>query len=75
MSRSVGTRRAPKITAAVRDSILFLTGIALIVNEVVIRDGPERPTVLLLLAGMVGLPAFLRADERHDDPPGPEAKP
>jgi hypothetical protein len=50
-----------------RDGLLFLTGLALIVNEAVIRSGPERPTLLLLYAAMVGLPAFLRADSRRAD--------
>jgi hypothetical protein len=57
-----------------RDGLLFLTGLGLIVNEAVIRNGPERPTLLLLYAAMVGLPAFLRQDERrangsHEEPP------
>ena len=49
-----------------RDVILFLTGLGLIVNEAVLREGPERPTLLVLYAGMVGLPAFLRRDEKND---------
>lgn len=49
-----------------RDVILFFTGIGLIVNEAVLREGPERPTLLVLYAGMVGLPAFLRRDEKAD---------
>lgn len=57
-----------------RDTVLFTTGLALIVNEAVLRSGPERPTLLVLYAGMVGLPAVLRADDRRrttgsaDDP-------
>lgn len=54
-----------------RDAVLFLTGIGLIVHEATIRTGPERPTLLLLYAGMVGLPAFLRADEKRQDQPQP----
>jgi hypothetical protein len=60
-----------------RDTVLFLTGIALIINEAVIRSGPERPTLLVLYAGMVGLPAFLRIDERRastPDEPSPESR-
>lgn len=49
-----------------RDVILFLTGLGLIVYEAVLREGPERPTLLVLYAGMVGLPAFLRRDEKAD---------
>lgn len=52
-----------------RDGLLFLTGLALIVNEAVIRTGPERPTLLVLYAAMVGLPAFLRADDRRANGP------
>lgn len=52
-----------------RDGTLFLTGLALIVYEAVIRVGPERPTFLLLYGGMVGLPAFLRSDERRSSAP------
>lgn len=42
-----------------RDALLFLAGLALIIFEAAIREGAERPTFLLLYAGMVGLPAFL----------------
>ena len=48
-----------------RDATLFLTGLGLLIHELVIRQGPERPTVLLLLAGILGVPAFLRADEKR----------
>jgi hypothetical protein len=60
-----------------RDAALFLTGLGLIVYEAVVRTGPERPTLLLLYAGMVGLPAFLRADERRvpQDPTPEESSP
>lgn len=46
-----------------RDTILFATGLGLTVHEAVIRDGPERPTLLVLFAAMMGLPFILRADE------------
>jgi hypothetical protein len=49
-----------------RDALLFLTGLGLLIHELVIRTGPERPTVLLLLAGILGVPAFLRADEKRE---------
>lgn len=54
-----------------RDTLLFLTGLGLIIHEAVLRTGPERPTLLLLYAGMLGLPAFLRADEKRQDQPNP----
>jgi hypothetical protein len=47
-----------------RDSILFFAGLAGILHETV-RDGVERPSLLLLFATMAGLPAFLRLDERR----------
>lgn len=56
-----------------RDTLLFLTGLGLIVYEAVLRTGPERPTLLLLYAGMTGLPAFLRTgDARSSERPEPE---
>lgn len=32
------------------------------VHETVLRDASERPTLLLLFAAMMGLPAFLAGD-------------
>lgn len=51
--------------SSVRDVVLFLTGLAGIVYEAL--SGLERPTLLLLYAALVGLPSFLRADERNGD--------
>lgn len=50
----------------VRDVLLFIGGMAGIVHETLLAP-TERPTLLLLFAAMVGLPAFLRADDRRDD--------
>lgn len=44
--------------------ILFFAGIGLIVQEAQ-RNGAERPTLLLLYAAMIGLPAFLQRDDRN----------
>lgn len=55
-----------------RDTVLFLTGIALIINEAVIRSGPERYGLLVLYSGMVGLPALLRVDEKRAGKPDSE---
>lgn len=46
-----------------RDTILFVVGLAGIVYEAVV-SGTDRPTLLILYAAMVGLPAFLRSDEK-----------
>lgn len=71
--------RLPKIT---RDLVLFATGLVLTINEAVWRDGPERPTFLVLYAGMMGLPAILQAEvfrkngtNGSSSKPKPKAKP
>jgi len=51
-----------------RDVILFIFGILGIVYETAF-DNVDRPSLLVLFAAMVGLPAFLRSDERHKDDP------
>ena len=48
----------------VRDPGLFIGGFLGVVHETIISQ-VERPTLLLLFAAMMGLPAFLRADERN----------
>lgn len=48
----------------VRDVLLFLGGLAGTAHEVVVSSG-ERPVLLGFLAAMMGLPLFLRADERN----------
>jgi hypothetical protein len=49
-----------------RDTLLFLGGLAGAAHETLIAP-VERPTLLILFAGMMGLPAFLRADERKQE--------
>ena len=48
----------------VRDIVLFFAGLAGVAYEAAAQSG-ERPTLLLLYAAMMGLPAFLRQDERN----------
>ena len=57
--------------AAWRDTILFMVGLGLIIYEAVARTGPERWGLLVLYAGMVGLPLVLHGDERAADGPPP----
>lgn len=45
-----------------RDSVLFAAGLLGVLHETVFSE-QDRPTLLLLFAAMMGLPAFLRADE------------
>ena len=46
----------------VRDGILFFAGLLGVAHQTII--GPAEPTLLLLFAGMMGLPAVIRADEK-----------
>jgi hypothetical protein len=46
-----------------RDGVLFIVGLGGIVYETLVTGG-DRPTLLVLFAAMVGLPAFLRTDEK-----------
>lgn len=62
---------SPRSLRTARSIILFVVGIAGIVYETLIEQG-DKPTLLILFAAMVGLPAFLRIDEgKHDgkEPP------
>lgn len=49
----------------IRDIVLFFSGLAGVFYETVISVS-ERPTLLLMFAAMMGLPAFLRTDEKPD---------
>lgn len=51
-----------------RDIILFFGGLAGVFNETVLTTA-ERPTLLILFAAMMGLPAFLRSDDKNQPPP------
>lgn len=46
-----------------RDGVLFCVGLIGIAHETLIAKA-DRPTLLLLFAGMIGLPAFLQRDEK-----------
>jgi hypothetical protein len=54
-------RRGWQVT---RDKLLFWVGLGGFVFELASRQA-ERPTVLLILAGMMGLPAFIQRDEQE----------
>jgi len=58
---------------AIRDILLFVGGLAGVFHETVLTTGTERPTLLILFAAMMGLPAFLRQDAKQNnqkaDPP------
>lgn len=70
MAQSTKRRfRFPKIG---RDTLLFIGGMAGIFHETVIQE-TERSALLVLFATMIGLPAFLRSDEKDAEvaPPAP----
>jgi hypothetical protein len=75
------TARVRPSRAGWRDAVLFLTGLGLTIHEAIVYSGPERWGLLMLFAGMMGTPVFLRGDERRQangtspDPPpaAPEA--
>lgn len=46
-----------------RDAALFLAGLGGIAHETLVSK-IDRPGLLVLFGAMVGLPAFLRGDER-----------
>lgn len=56
---------------AVRSVVLFVGGLAGIAHQTLIAT-QEKPTLLVLFAAMIGLPAFLRSDEKHAEPPPPQ---
>lgn len=53
-----------------RDKMIFGTGLALTVNEIAFQSGPERPYILILLSGMMGLPVFLNQDAKKNGDKG-----
>jgi hypothetical protein len=56
----MSTWKWPTIT---RDTVLFAVGLGGIVHETLIFDGDPRTQLLVLFAGMVGLPVAIRRDE------------
>lgn len=56
---------AGKWRGITRDGILFVVGVLGIAHEIFLNHGPERPFLLAILGALVGLPLFLRADERN----------
>jgi hypothetical protein len=50
----------------IRSAALFVFGLAGI-TYVTVTEGTERPTLLLIFAACLGLPAFLGLDERRHD--------
>lgn len=48
----------------IRDIVLFFGGLGGVAHETLVST-TDRPTLLLLFAAMMGLPAFLRQDAKN----------
>lgn len=59
----MAARKWPRIT---RDTVLFVAGLAGVFYETVFTKG-DRPSLLFLFGAMIGLPAFLRSDEKNSN--------
>ena len=57
----------PPSSKVVRDLILFVAGIAGIAWQTVVSDA-DRPALLALFAGMVGLPTYLATKKKGEEP-------
>lgn len=49
----------------VRDSVIFVVGVVGVVNELFIVATP-RPSILLFLGSLIGVPFVMSADERRN---------
>jgi hypothetical protein len=55
--------KEPSFFQKYRDALLFFCGMGGVFHETLMAK-TERPTLLILFAAMMGLPAFLRSDEK-----------
>lgn len=62
MSKPSSSRLLKRLS---RDFVLGLLGAAILLNEAFLQNGPERPTLMLVSAALLGLPVWLRVDERR----------
>lgn len=71
--RGVNGRRKDDLYAKwnvrVRDSIIFLVGVVGVVNELFIVPEP-RPSILIFLGSLIGVPFVLSADEKRSESHG-----
>jgi len=47
--------------------VLFVVGLLGVAHETLLNEA-DRPTLLLLFAAMIGLPAFISQDEKKEPP-------
>jgi hypothetical protein len=48
-----------------RDTFLGALGTVILLNETFLQRGAERHTLMLVAAGLLGLPVWLRVDEKR----------
>lgn len=58
------------LSASTRGTLMFLSGLGLTIREALIK-GPERPSLYVLFAGMMGLP-FVWGSRDKPAKPGPK---
>lgn len=56
------------------NNVLRVVGLAGVAHETLVNN-VDRPTLLLLFAAMIGLPAFINKDAKPVPPPTPPAPP
>lgn len=63
-AKSARTRRKRGVRLT-RDGVIFVVGLLGIIHQTLVVEA-DRPTLLLLFGAMIGLPAFLRLDDRKN---------
>lgn len=53
----------PSFLKVSRNTVLFIVGLLGVAHETLIEH-TDRPTLLLLFGAMIGLPVFIRQDEK-----------
>lgn len=56
------------LTKISRDIVLFVAGLLGVLHETLFTNG-DRQFLLIIFAGMMGLPVFIRKDEMSSAPP------
>jgi hypothetical protein len=60
-------RLRPPTFVQFRTGVLFLGGLAGVAYETLVNQS-DRPTLLIMFGAMMGLPLFLKSDEKHPPP-------
>jgi hypothetical protein len=68
------TRLSRLTGVQLRSGVLFVTGLAGVAYETLV-SASDRPTLLIMFAAMLGLPLFLKADEKSRATMGAHERP